>query len=69
MPTPEGQAPARARFTRALLILNRITLGAWRGVLTAVSALAAFLAGGVVFAAIGRPIWELCRWIWSLWNF
>lgn len=69
MPTPEAQAPPTRRVTRALLTFNRLKLGAWRGVLTAASALSAFLAGGVVFAFFGRPIWELCRWIWNIWPF
>ena len=47
-------------------MLRRLWLGAWRGVLTSITALAAFFAGGTVFAMVGKPIWLWITWLWNL---
>lgn len=50
----------------AFLILRRIWVGAWRGILTGASAVAALLAGGTVVAIVGKPIWLWITWLWNL---
>lgn len=54
------------RRSGAFLMLRRLWLGAWRGVLTSITALAAFFAGGTVFAIVGKPIWLWITWLWNL---
>ena len=47
-----------------------IVSSAFRGAQVAVFAAIALLAGGAVFAVIGKPAWLAACWLWSnLWNF
>jgi hypothetical protein len=65
MDNPKPETTPRQRITGAFLTLRRLKLGAWHGILTAASALAAALAGGTVLAIVGKPIW---LWLTFLWN-